>query len=404
MKIVNKNITDIPFIKASGAHCGIKKSSKNDISLIFSEKKAVSAAAFTKNKVKAAPVYLNMEHVKNENTQAIVVNSGIANACTGEKGLENSKEMAKYAAAKLGLKENEVLVGSTGVIGTYLPMDKIKYGIDKCSSTLSKDGSDSASLGIMTTDTFIKKASVETEISGKEVTISGIAKGSGMIHPNMGTMFAFMFTDADISKELLNKSIKECVKDSFNMISVDGDTSTNDMAIVIANGAAENKKIIKEDDSYENFKSALSCVCKMLAKKIAQDGEGSTKLIETNVIHAKTDHDARILAKSVISSNLVKAAIFGSDANWGRVLCALGYSGGDFNPNNLNITFKSSEGSINVVKNGIGLSFDEELAKKILDCEYVKIDIDTIDGDYSATAWGCDLTYDYVKINGSYRS
>ena len=399
-----KTITDVPFFKTCGISAGIKKSGKKDLCIIYSEKKAVSAAAFTTNKVKAAPVLLNMEYIKNNNTQAVVVNSGYANACTGDEGLYNAKMMSKITAECLGLKKEEVLVASTGVIGVQLPMDVITSGIKNACSKVSNDGGIDASLAIMTTDTFPKRAAVEAFVGGKNIILSGMAKGSGMIHPNMGTMLSFIATDVNISKELLQKALKDSIEDSYNMISVDGDTSTNDMVVILANGTAGNDFITSAGKDYDNFKAALDLLNKELAKKIAKDGEGATKLIEVELHNARTLQDAKTCAKSIITSSLVKSAFFGNDANWGRILCAIGYSGADFNPDKINISFKSDAGAIKIVKDGIGLNFNEDTAKKILNKEYVNVTVDLNDGIYNATAWGCDLTYDYVKINGSYRS
>jgi glutamate N-acetyltransferase/amino-acid N-acetyltransferase len=312
--------------------------------------------------------------------------------------------MAKTAAKWVNLSENEVRIASTGVIGMQLPMDKIIPGIEKACSAVSVRGSKDASEAIMTTDTFSKTATVETIVGGKKILISGMAKGSGMIHPNMGTMLSFLASDVNISKEMLTKALKDSIVDSYNMVSVDGDTSTNDMVIILANGAAENKMIDSENEDYKAFKEALDFLNKELAKMIAKDGEGATKLIEVTLFNGRTVHDAKLFAKSVITSSLVKTAIFGSDANWGRIMCALGYCSADFDPSNVDIWFKNSLGEVQVVSNGVGLNFDEEFAKKLLDEEYVNISIDLKDGSCNATAWGCDLTYDYVKINGSYRS
>lgn len=405
MKVLNNAIiTDVPGFLAAGIHCGIKKSGKKDLCIIYSEYPSVAAATFTTNKVKAAPILVNMEHIKSEYIRAVVVNSGVANACTGEKGIEDAYEMAQITSKKLNVKKNEVIVASTGVIGTYLPMDIIKNGIEKASSCISKDGGLDAAEAIMTTDTFIKKCTVEIEIDDKKVLISGIAKGSGMIHPNMATMLSFVVTNANISKSMLSKALKESVNDSYNMISVDGDTSTNDMVLVLANGQAGNEIIDSEDKNYIEFKKALHYVNCELSKQIAKDGEGATKLIEVCVNNAKTIEDAKILAKSVIKSSLVKAAFFGSDANWGRIICSLGYSGADFEPENVSISFKGQKDEICIVENGMGTAFDEGEAKKILDENYIRVIINLKDGEYNAKAWGCDLSYDYVKINGSYRS
>lgn len=405
MKILKDSIiTDVEGFLAAGVHCGIKKSTKKDLCVIYSEYPCSAAATFTTNKVKAAPIIVNMEHIKSEHVRAVVVNSGVANACTGDGGIKDAYKMTQLVADNLKIKSSEVLVASTGVIGVPLPMDKISSGIENVCKNLSKDGGIDAAQAIMTTDTFIKKCSVEIQIDDKRVILSGIAKGSGMIHPNMATMLSFIVTNANINKDMLSKALKESVEDSYNMISVDGDTSTNDMVLILANGKAENKEIICEDKNYYIFKEALHYLNCELSKQIAKDGEGATKLIEVNVRGAKTIKDAKILSKSVINSNLVKTAVFGSDANWGRILCALGYSGAEFNPENVTIGFKGSIDEVEIVKYGMGTIFDENLAKKILDEDYVKILIDLNDGDFSSIAWGCDLTYDYVKINGSYRS
>lgn len=399
----NKTITDVPFFKASGIHCGLKKS-KKDLCVIYSERKAVAAATFTRNIVKAAPVLLNMKTIDNNNIQAIVANSGNANACTGDKGYKDAELMAELTAQELNLSPSEVLVASTGVIGEPLPFDKIETGIKLACDSLSYEGGEDAGKAIMTTDTFLKKLTIEFEIDGKKSMISAIAKGSGMIHPNMGTMLSFIATDANISKSMLNKALKESVEDSYNMVSVDGDTSTNDMVIVLANGACENELIDSESKNYEAFKAALHFLNIELSKMIAKDGEGATKLLEVIVNHSKTLEDAKICSKAVITSSLVKAAFFGADANWGRILCALGYSGANLNVNAINIFFSNQIGTIQICKNGGNIGFDETLAKNILEEEKITITIDLNDGEYSATAWGCDLTYDYVKINGSYRS
>ncbi|QEK10939.1 bifunctional glutamate N-acetyltransferase/amino-acid acetyltransferase ArgJ [Crassaminicella thermophila] len=405
MKILeNKTISDVPGFKAIGIHSGLKKSGKKDLCVIYSEYPAVAAATFTKNKVKAAPILLNIEHIKSENTQAIVVNSGNANACTGLEGFKNAITMAEVTAKELSLSTHEVMVGSTGIIGVPLPIDKITEGIQTACSMLNKSDGNAASEAIMTTDTFPKKITVEITIEDKPVYISGIAKGSGMIHPNMGTMLSFIVTNINITKSLLSLALKDSVENTYNMVSVDGDTSTNDMVITIANGKAKNSLIDTKNSYYVKFKEALDFVNQELAKMIAKDGEGATKLIETCVLHAKTIEDAKLCAKSVISSSLVKSALFGNDANWGRILCAIGYSNGNFEPEKVDIFFKSKIDNIQVAKNGKGISFDEALAKSILEQEYVNIIIDLKDGEYEATAWGCDLSYDYVKINGSYRT
>lgn len=395
----------VPGFKAAGTYCGIKKNNaKKDLSIIFSEKKAVSAATFTTNKVKAAPVQINMHNIKNDNTQAIVINSGNANACTGQKGFDDANAMVLTTAKGLGLSPNEVLVASTGIIGVSMPMGKIIPGIKEAVSLLSNDGFDNAAKGILTTDSSTKTVSIEFTIDEKNIVISGMAKGSGMIHPNMATMLGFILTNASISKEMLEKVLSDSVDNSFNMISVDGDTSTNDMVIMLANESANNKTINLENESYIKFKKALDIVTVELAKMIAKDGEGATKLIEVNLSGGKTKEDAKLCAKSIITSNLVKSAFFGSDANWGRVLCSMGYSGGNFNPEDVDIFFEGENEKIQLVKKGIGLPFDEDLAKAILLKDYIKIIVDLKYGKYGAKAWGCDLSYDYVKINGAYRT
>lgn len=399
----NKTITDVPFFKAAGIHCGLKRV-KKDLCVIYSEKSAVAAAVFTSNKVKAAPVLLNMKTIANENIQAIVANSGNANACTGAAGYKDAVSMAELTAKELNLTPGEVMVASTGIIGEPLKFDKITKGIKMACENLSYDGGNDAGSAIMTTDTFQKKIAIEFTLDNKKVMISAVAKGSGMIHPNMGTMLSFVVTDANISKTMLDKALKTSVVDSYNMVSVDGDTSTNDMVIVLANGAAENKLIDSEDSDYDIFKVALHFVNVELSKLIAKDGEGATKLLEVIVNNAKTLKDAKVCSKAVITSSLVKTAFFGADANWGRILCALGYSGADLNVNAINIFFSNTIGNIQICKDGGNIPFDEVLAKNILNEEKITITIDLSDGDFSATAWGCDLTYDYVKINGSYRS
>lgn len=402
--IKDKTITDVQYFKASGVACGIKKNGNKDLCVIYSEKEAVAAAAFTTNKVKAAPVLLDMKHIQSQNTQAIVVNSGNANACTGLKGQEDAYAMSELTASLLGIKPEEVLVASTGVIGVHLPMDNVKSGIKQACQSLSGHGGKDAVQAIMTTDTYAKTATVEIELDGKKVLLSGMAKGSGMIHPNMATMLGFIVTDANISKALLQEALSSSVQKTFNMISVDGDTSTNDMVVALANGAAGNKLIDSKNESYYTFKKALDALNTELSKLIARDGEGATKLLECTVSNAVSEEDAAILAKAVIGSSLVKAAFFGNDANWGRILCALGYSGGSFSPDKADVFFESEAGSIQLVANGEPLPFCEETATAIMAQEYVKIKVDMKEGGFSATAWGCDLTYDYVKINGSYRS
>lgn len=400
----NKSIADVPYFKAMGAPCGLKGGNKNDLCVVYSEKPCTAAGTFTTNKVKAAPVLLNMEHIKSKNIYAITANSGNANACTGDDGYKKASIMAETTAKYLSIKPEEVLVASTGVIGVPLPINNVVSGIKKVFSLFPNSSGEEAIKGIMTTDTIQKKICIEFTLDGKKVTIGAIAKGSGMIHPNMATMLSFVGTDANISKEMLNKALKESVKDSYNMISVDRDTSTNDMVLVLANGTANNKLIDTESTDYETFKKALHYVNVEISKMIAKDGEGATKLIESTVFGACSLKNAKIAAKSIITSNLVKTAIFGSDANWGRIICALGYSGADLDPHKIDIYFSNADKKIQTCSKGVSLTFDENTAKEILDGEKVNIEVNLNDGDFSATAWGCDLTYDYVKINGSYRS
>lgn len=405
MKILeNKSISHVNGFQAVGLHAGIKRSNKKDLCLIYSSVPAVAAATFTTNVVKAAPVILDMEHIKSPTTRALIINSGNANACTGDEGYENAVAMAIVTAQCLGISPLEVLVYSTGIIGLQLPIDKITKGIEKASTSLINDDSDFSAEAIITTDTFSKSICVEIELSGSKVTIAGIAKGSGMIHPNMATMLSYIVTDANISKKMLNDIHKESVETTYNMISVDGDTSTNDTATIIANGTANNPLIDSKNDDYHIFKDALNFVNQELAKMIAKDGEGATKLIEAVVKGARSLDDARKCAKSVISSSLVKTAIFGSDVNWGRVLCAMGYSGGKFNPSKVDLSFSSINGDIQVFNQGIPLEIDEDLAFNILDTDSITINIHLNDGTYEARAWGCDLSYEYVRINGEYRS
>ncbi len=404
MKILkDKSITDVPGFKAAGISSGVKKRGKKDLCIIYSEKSAVAAATFTTNKVKAAPLKVNMKHLESDGINAIVVNSGNANACTGKQGFEDAVTMVNTTASALEISPDSVLVASTGIIGVSMPMDKINAGIKDAASKLSTTGGHDAATAILTTDLAPKEVTVEININNEPILISGIAKGSGMIHPNMATMLSFIFTNANIEKEVLNKALKDSVDDTYNMISVDGDTSTNDMVIALANGNS-NAIVNESDSSYSLFKEALDYVNQELAKLIAKDGEGATKLLEAHVLNAKSKKDAKLCAKSVISSNLVKSAFFGEDANWGRVICSLGYSGGDFDPDKVNIVFESPNGSIALMENGVGLSFSEELAKKVLSHEFIRVVADLKDGEYNAKAWGCDLTYDYVKINGAYRT
>ena len=390
--------------KAGGIHAGIKKA-KKDMALIFSEKECSTAGTFTTNKVKAAPVKYDISVLKSPK-HGLIVNSGNANACTSERGDEDARKMAEIASSFLGGKAEDYFVCSTGVIGVPLPMAKIEKGIKDLSSSLSPSSEAlmDASEAILTTDTCRKEASVKIKIAGKDVIVTGFAKGSGMIHPNMATMLCFILTDADISSSLLQKMLGDGVEDTFNMISVDGDTSTNDTCLILANGEAGNDEIVEGTEEYALFKQALDHILMTLACMIVKDGEGAGRFIEVKVEGAKSKRDAKKLARSIVSSNLVKAAFFGSDANWGRILCAMGYSKADFNPDEVDLVFSSSKGSIEVLKGGRPHPFSEEKAKMILQEKSVSVLVVLHDGEERATAWGCDLTYDYVRINGDYRS
>ncbi len=407
MKIINGNVTTPKGFKATGNFVGLKKG-KKDLALILSEVPATASGCFTQNVVKAAPVLWDIERVKikNDKITGIVVNSGNANACTGTQGIKDAETTAEVFANLANCAKENVLVCSTGVIGVNLPMDTLTKGVKETFPLLSNSYESGvlASEAIMTTDTFAKTVCVEIELSGKKVTLGGMAKGSGMINPNMATMLCFITTDANISKKMLDKALSECVLDTFNMICVDGDTSTNDTVLLLANGLAENTEITEENADYEEFKKALFEINKTLAMNCARDGEGATKLMEVTATGAKTKNDARKIANSVVSSNLFKAALFGADANWGRVLCAMGYSGANFNPNFVTIVFRSKAGEILLMDNGTPIVFDEDKAAKILKETDIFVDIKLKEGTETATAWGCDLTYDYVKINGDYRS
>ena len=406
MKLLsNQGVTAPKGFLASGIHCGLKKNNlKLDLALIYSEVQANAAGIYTKNKVKGAPIYITKEHLSNKKAQAIIVNSGNANTCNGNDGLVKAKRMAELQGKALRLKTSDILVASTGVIGVPLNIDAIKDGIPMLTERLSKEGYEDAATAIMTTDTYKKQLAFEFKIKDKVVTIGAMAKGSGMIEPNMGTMLSFITTDLNISGEMLSEALKESTKISYNRVSVDGDTSTNDMVLVLANGLASNKEIVEKNDDYYTFIDVLNTLNITLSKMIAKDGEGATKLIECIVSNCKSEKDAEILSKSVINSPLVKTAIFGSDANWGRVLCALGYSGVNINPDKVNLSFKSSVGEVEVCKDGMPLPFDEVKAKEILLKDEIQILISMNSGKYSSKAWGCDLSYDYVKINGDYRS
>lgn len=389
----------------NGVLSGIKAGrTRPDTALIFSEKPCAAAGVFTKNKVQAECVKLSRRHVAGGSAQAVIVNSGNANACTGEQGAQAALRMAQSAASCLSLPANEVLVCSTGVIGQQLPVEKIECQMAQLVAGLSKEGHRAAREAIMTTDTRYKEAALETTIGGKTVRLGTMAKGSGMIHINMGTMLGFITTDCAISSAMLDKALRESVEGTYNCVSVDGDTSTNDTLLILANGMAGNQVIDSEGPDYEAFLSALNQLNRLMAKHIAADGEGAEHLVECRVDGAASVEDARILAKAVISSNLVKAAFFGKDANWGRILCAMGYSGGSFTPEKASVSFASAAGGIQVFKEGVPLDFDEELARRILSEDETCIEVELQDGNCSGTAWGCDLTYEYVKINGDYRT
>lgn len=404
---INGGVTAPKGFLASGLNAGIKNQTKKDMAMVFSSTPCAAAGVFTSNLVKAAPVKWDKEIVTTSPyVQAVVVNSGIANACTGAEGLGYCADTAAEAAAALNIPKTAVLVASTGVIGKQLPIDKIKYGVTALSKVLGSSREDAklAAEAIMTTDTKSKEVACTLELGGKQVTVAGMCKGSGMIHPNMCTMLCFVTTDAAISHELLQKALSEDVVDTFNMISVDGDTSTNDTVLVMANGQAENTPITKEGEDYKTFCEALHFIMLELSKKIAGDGEGCTCLFEATVIGAKDKNQARTIAKSVVCSSLTKAAVFGHDANWGRILCAMGYSGAQFDPEVVDIWLESKAGTIKIVENGIATDYSEETATKILSEEEVIAKMDIKEGNETATAFGCDLTYEYVKINGDYRS
>lgn len=385
----------------SSINCEIKEGiKKKDLGLIYSEVPGNAFGVFTQNKVKSAPVIVSMNRIKNKIAQAIVVNSGNANACTGEQGIKDALTICKEVAKMLNIDENLVLVASTGVIGKYLPMDKILPKIPELINNLNREDIIGFEYSIMTTDKRPKIISTHFEIGGEICTITGFAKGSGMIHPNMATMLAFIISDINISQDLLELAFKEAIEDTFNMISVDGDTSTNDTVFIIANGLAKNPEIKEKDKNYENFKNQLTKVCEYLAIEIARDGEGATKLINVKVINAPDIKTAKILAKTVVSSNLVKTAIYGEDANWGRIMCALGYANCNYDPSKADIYL----GDILVAKDGIYFHFDEDSAKKELSKSEITITIDLKDGNFSAQAWGCDLTEEYIQINAKYRT
>ena len=407
MKEVTGGVCAPKGFLAGGIRCGIKESSqKKDLALIYSKEFCSAAAVFTANKVKAASVLVSQENIADGKLRALIANSGNANACTGQAGMAAAKRMAQLVADTFSISPSEVAVASTGVIGVPLPVSVIENNIEALKESLRADehGHSDALEAIMTTDTRKKEIAVETEIGGKQVRIGAMTKGSGMIHPNMATMLAFITTDAAILPSALDSSLRRAVSRSFNRLTVDGDTSTNDMVLVMANGEAGNKPLTEESADYAIFCEALDYVCTALTRMMARDGEGATKLVTVTVNGAVNEEAAVVLAKSVASSSLVKAACFGADANWGRVLCAMGYAGADFSPEKTGVSFKSASGEIEVCRDGGPVAFSEERATEILSEEEIEILISIQDGDGAASVWGCDLTYDYVKINGDYRS
>lgn len=407
MKVIEGGVTAAKGFMASSCEANIKYKDRTDMALVYSKKPCVCAGTFTSNVVKAACVQWDQKLVSSgEPMSAVVINSGIANACTGKEGFDACITTAKAVEKSLGAPYTSVAVASTGVIGMQLPVDKLVAGVEQMSKTLDEsiDAGTKASKAIMTTDTANKEAAVIFEVGGKQVTLGGMSKGSGMIHPNMCTMLAFLTTDLAISKALLQKAVSEVVKDSFNMITVDGDTSTNDTLLCMANGLAGNEEITTEDEAYNSFKEALFYICEFLAKKMAADGEGASKLFEAKVQNAKSKDDARTLARAIVGSNLSKAAIFGCDANFGRFLCAMGYSGADFDQNDVELFFESANGKLEVFHKGTPIEFNEDEALHIMKADAVTVLVNMNEGKENATAWGCDLTYDYVKINADYRS
>ena len=407
MKIITGGVTAAKGFQAASTAAGIKYQGRTDMAMVYSEKPCVAAGTFTTNIVKAAPVKWDQEIVyQHPSAQVIICNSGIANACTGEEGFSYCRATAKAAAETLNVDENSVLVASTGVIGMQLPIQKLADGVKAMAPKLqgTLEAGNEAAKAIMTTDTKEKEAAVQIEVGGKTVTIGGMCKGSGMIHPNMCTMLGFVTTDACISKQLLQEALSQDVKDTYNMVSVDGDTSTNDTVLLLANGMAENPEINEKNEDYQKFREALNSINTTLAKKIAGDGEGATALFEVRIIGAKSKEQAVTLSKSIVTSSLTKAAIYGHDANWGRILCAMGYSGAQFDPEKVDLYFESKAGKIQIIENGVAVDYSEEEATKILSEDAVTAIANVKMGDCTATAWGCDLTYDYIKINADYRS
>lgn len=401
----NGGVTSPKGFKANGIHCGIRKNKdKKDLMLILSEKECDAAAVYTKNLVYGAPITVTRKNLANGKAQAVICNSGIANTCNAD-GVEKAQAMCDLAAEYTGVSADDVIVGSTGVIGQPIDLEPIQNGMQELADGLSENGSDAAAEAIMTTDTIKKHISVSFDLDGKTCTIGAIAKGSGMIHPNMATMLSFITTDANITAECLKSALLWCVERTYNMLSVDGDTSTNDTVAIMANGLCENSRIDTVDsENYQKFCRALFKICNYVVSMLAKDGEGATKLVLCEVNNAKTEEIAKTCAKSVIRSPLVKTAMFGSDANWGRVLCALGYAGADIDVTKIDVSFVSRKGEIFVCRNGAGIEFSEEKAKEILLEDEITIKVDLNDGEFSATAYGCDLTYEYVKINGDYRT
>ncbi len=403
MKFIKGGICAPKGFKANGIHCGIRKNrNKKDLALIVSEVRAACAAVYTTNLVKGAPIYVTKKHISDGFAQAMICNSGIANTCNAD-GVEVAEKMSKITADQLGICENDIIVASTGVIGKPLDVTPIKEGMAELVAGLEPNGENAAE-AILTTDTVKKQVAVSFEIDGVECKIGGIAKGSGMIHPNMATMLVFITTDCAISHQMLQKALSTDINSTFNMLSIDGDTSTNDMVSVMANGLAGNTTIDSEGKNFEIFMKALNSVCTNLCRMIAGDGEGATKLLECVVTGAQNDNIAKTVAKSVVCSSLTKAAMFGADANWGRILCAIGYSGAQVDVEKIDVSFESPKGEIFVCKNGVGIDFSEEKAKEILLEKEIVIKINLNEGNICSTAWGCDLTYDYVKINGDYRT
>ena len=404
MKLISGGVCAAKGYKANGIHCGIRKNRiKKDLALIVSDVPAHAAAVYTTNLVKGAPLTVTKEHLKNGTAQAIICNSGIANTCNAD-GIEKANAMCELVSGAIGVSANDVVVASTGVIGQPLNLEPIAEHINELANGLSENGGAAAAEAIMTTDTVKKEIAVEFEIGGKLCHIGGIAKGSGMIHPNMATMLVFITSDVAISPAMLQKALSGDIANTFNMLSIDGDTSTNDMVTVLSNGLAGNDEITADGEAFDTFMKALNTVTVNLCRIIAGDGEGATKLLECKVSGAESEQAAKLSAKSVICSSLLKAAMFGADANWGRILCAIGYSGADVDVNKVDVSFRSAKGEIAVCRDGAGIPFSEEIAKEILLEHDIEILVKVGNGPYSACAWGCDLTYDYVKINGDYRT